>query len=90
MSDADYDLKIEVLEKSNESLRGHIDSIYDALAKALGAWENESHQNGADAVGTLAAQRDHALRLLESEHRFPCQRNGCEICAALQAAEVRR
>jgi hypothetical protein len=39
--------------------------IYDALSEALGSQDNANHQNGEDAVRTLAAQRDHALEKLE-------------------------
>lgn len=42
-----------------------IERIYDALSTALGHNLNDDHQNGWDAVATLASQRDAALRSLE-------------------------
>ena len=43
-----------------------IDKIYDALSEALGANVNDSHQNGDDAVRTLAAERDAAIAKAEA------------------------
>lgn len=46
-----------VMETRDKAVQ-HLDSVYDALSDALGAHENDAHSNGADAVRTLAVERD--------------------------------
>ena len=51
------------MTESNTRLQ---EEIYDALSDALSVEVNESHSCGADAVRTLAAERDEARRQLST------------------------
>ncbi len=56
--------------------------MYDALADALGPSENDGHQDGVQAICTLAAQRDAALeRITDLETLVVVVRDALEAAA---------
>jgi len=42
-----------------------LEKTYDALAEALGPWQNEDCGSAENAISALAAQRDEARRRIE-------------------------